>query len=346
MNKDIILKEEPFYLTTELGALAEQAKEYASHARSKNTNKSYGSDWRDFEGWCADKGLISLPAISETVSLYLTDRATNEWTKEIKTRGKPRTVIFQPLKISSLRRRLTSITQAHLAAGLSFDRSHPAIVEVWKGIQNKNGSAQTMKKPLLLDDIKEMLDSIPIEKEGRRHLLGYRDRALLLFGFVGAFRRSELVSLTFQDVDFTKEGIVVNLRRSKTDQAGKGRTVPIPFGSNPLTCPVRTLKDWLEASELIEGAIFRSINRHGQIQGQALSSHAVALIIKRNVPEEEQENFSGHSLRAGFVTTAAIAGVPEHIIMRQTGHKRSDTIKRYIRFGNMWQENAASKIGL
>lgn len=178
-------------------------------------------------------------------------------------------------------------------------------------------------------------------------LRGLRDRALLLMGFAGAFRRSELVALTTSDIKVTKEGVLSTIRKSKTDQESAGREIAIPYGSNPLTCPVRTLKDWLEASGIDNGAIFRPINKHGHIKNKALTAHSVALIIKRNKHIIERKNdFSGHSLRAGFATTAAIAGVPEHMIMRQTVHKKSDTIKKYIRLASMWKDNAATKVGL
>ncbi|WP_193354128.1 site-specific integrase [Candidatus Protochlamydia amoebophila] len=174
-----------------------------------------------------------------------------------------------------------------------------------------------------------------------------RDKALLLLGFVGAFRRSELVSLTINDIKFVREGLQITLRKSKTDQEGKGRVIAIPYGSNILTCPVRALNDWLNCSKISEGPLFRPINRHGQIMDKALTSKSVALIIKRNKHLEKQKHsFSGHSLRAGFATTAAISGVPEHLMMKQTGHKSSDTIRRYIRLGNMWTENTVTKIGL
>lgn len=192
-----------------------------------------------------------------------------------------------------------------------------------------------------------MMSSLNIALEGKQLLSELRDRSLLLIGFAGAFRRSELVGLNREDIKIIKEGIVVNLKKSKTDQAGSGREIAIPYGSIPITCPVRALQGWIQSAGIEAGPIFRPINKHGQIIPKALTSHSVALIIKRNQHiASRAQHFSGHSLRAGFATAAAIAGVPEHIIMRQTGHKKSDTIKRYIRLGNMWKENAASKVGL
>lgn len=340
MEYELITVEATSYEVAEMQDLASQARDYAKLARSGNTNRAYASDWNDFAYWCASKRLNSMPAMPHTVAVYLADRAGNEW---IDQKGKRQT----PLKVASLQRRLTAISQAHCLAKIPFDRRHPDILQVWKGIRNKNGTAQVCKDPILLEDLREMISAVPIEKAGRPHLLGLRDRALLLIGFVGAFRRSELVSLHHADVKFSRDGIVVNLRKSKTDQEGRGREIAIPYGSNPLTCPVRTLQDWLTASKIEEGPLFRAINRHGQIKSSPLTSHAIALIIKRNDHiGDRKDSFSGHSLRAGFATTAAIAGVPEHVIMKQTGHKKTDTIKRYIRLGNMWKENAATKIGL
>ncbi len=345
----VILKSENFQIE-ELIDLAKDAKEFAALARSSNTNKAYTSDWQDFSYWCKSKGLNSLPAAPQTVSMYLISRARGEWLNH-------KNKIQKPLKVACLRRRLTAINQAHQLAHYSFDMRHPQIQEVWKGIRNKIGTAQTCKDPILLEDLQKMINAIVRNEKINNSLLGLRDRAILLIGFVGAFRRSELVSLTMNDIKFIKEGLIVTLRKSKTDQDGQGRKIAIPYGSNILTCPVRTLQEWLEVSRIGEGPLFRYINRHGQLAEKALSAHAIAKIIKRNdyiknnIEQAKANNttpldYSGHSLRAGFATTAAMAGVPERIIMKQTGHKRSETIRRYIRMGNIWTENAATKIGL
>jgi integrase len=168
-----------------------------------------------------------------------------------------------------------------------------------------------------------------------------------LTGFAGAFRRSELVALDFEDVRSSSDGLVVTLRRSKTDQEGEGRKIGIPYGSNPETCPVRSLKAWLEAAAIESGALFRSITRHGKIQGR-LSGYAVALIVKKHVGAAglEMAAYSGHSLRAGLATSAAIAGASERSIMAQTGHRSSAMVRRYIRDSSLFRENAAAKTGL
>ena len=177
---------------------------------------------------------------------------------------------------------------------------------------------------------------------------GCRDRALLLLGFAGALRRSELVGLDVADVTEGTDGLTVRLRRSKTDQEGAGRTVGIPYGSNPATCPVRAWRAWLEVSGVAEGAAFRPVDRHGHIGGTRLSAQAVALVLKRHAARAglDPGEVAGHSLRAGLATSAAAAGVPERVIAEQTGHRGTAMLRRYIREGSLFRENAASAVGL
>jgi integrase len=210
------------------------------------------------------------------------------------------------------------------------------------GIRRANGTAPSAKTPTLTYDIRAMVSTLP---DG---LLGIRDRALLLVGFAGAFRRSELIAIDCADVDITRDGLVVMLRRSKTDQEGAGRKVAIPFGSNPDTCPVRALESWLKASMISEGAIFRHVNRHGHLQPGRLSSYAVALVVKRTAAAAglDPAKYAGHSLRSALATSAAIGGTSERSIMAQTGHRSVNMVRRYIRDGNLFRENAAGKVGL
>ncbi|MGD0944928.1 MAG: tyrosine-type recombinase/integrase [Acidimicrobiales bacterium] len=177
---------------------------------------------------------------------------------------------------------------------------------------------------------------------------GCRDRALLLLGFAGALRRSELVGLDVADLTEGTDGLTVRLRRSKTDQEGAGRTVGIPYGSNPVTCPVRAWRVWLELSGISEGPAFRPVDRHGHIGTTRLSSQAVALVLKRRAACAglDPGEVAGHSLRAGLATSAAAAGVPERVISEQTGHKGTAMLRRYIREGSLFRENAASAVGL
>jgi integrase len=187
-----------------------------------------------------------------------------------------------------------------------------------------------------------MLDVLDID------LAGCRDRALLLLGFAGALRRSELVGLDVADLTEGTDGLRVRLQRSKTDQEGVGRTVGIPYGSNPVTCPVRAWLAWLEVSGITEGAAFRPVDRHGRIGTTRLSGQAVALVLKRHAARAglDPGEMAGHSLRAGLATSAAAAGVPERVIAEQTGHKGTAMLRRYIREGSLFRENAASAVGL
>lgn len=306
-----------------LATLAEQARDYMSQAKAENTMRAYRADWQDFTGWCAESGVNALPASSETLALYLAARADG-------------------CKVSTLQRRLSAISQAHALAGYDSPTKSAAVRLVWQGIRRAKGIAQEGKAPALTADIRRMVVALP---DG---ILGIRDRALLLLGFAGAFRRSELVALDRSDVELTREGVTVTIRRSKTDQEGVGRKVGIPYGSNPDTCPVRALAGWLEASGITEGALFRSLNRHGHILADRLSDKGVARVVKRAAEAAglDPANYAGHSLRAGLATSAAAAGVSERAIMQQTGHKSVGMVRRYIRDGSLFRENAAASVGL
>jgi integrase len=210
-----------------------------------------------------------------------------------------------------------------------------------KGIRRTIGTAAKPKAAALTDDIRTMVDATD---EG---IIGARDRALILLGFAGAFRRSELVGLDVADCAFGKDGLTVTLRRSKTDQDGQGRKIGIPYGSNPETCPVRTIQTWIEQAALSGGALFRSINRHGQVQAR-LSGIDVARVVKKLAQRAglDATAYAGHSLRAGHATSAAIAGASERSIMKQTGHRSVQMVRRYIRDGSVFRDNSAGKLGL
>jgi integrase len=213
---------------------------------------------------------------------------------------------------------------------------------VMQGIRRTFGTAQVAKEPVLVADLKRMVCRLP---EG---LLGVRDRALLLIGFCGGFRRSELVALDVADCAFTREGLVLAIRRSKTDQEGEGRKIGIPYASHVETCPIRSLQDWLEKSSIAEGPLFRPINRHGKMASTRLSGAAVGEIVKRYVTALglDATKFGGHSLRSGLATSAAAGGASERSIMAQTGHKSEKMVRRYIRSGSLFKENAVAVVGL
>lgn len=335
---------------------AKYSNSFTEQDMARSSLNAYLSDWEDFCMWCNQHHRQFMPATPHTVADYLEDRAKNSW---VGISGKKRQLKEKPpLKWNSLARRLTAISKTHQYNGCEFSRKDPAIKRTLMGIKRSLSKEQThriledRKSPILLDDIKKMIETMPDT------LAGKRDRALLLIGFSAALRRSELASIHKEHLTFQKEGIVLLLPWSKTGM----REIPIPYGSNFATCPVRALQEWLTASQIESGPLFRAINRHKQLQPNALSDKAIALIIMRNhhiqsTVQEAQEkqrmdsavsvpDFGGHSLRAGFVTQAILNDVPEHAIMTHTGHKKSDTLKKYIRDVNKWRNNAASKLGL
>jgi site-specific recombinase XerD len=269
-------------------------------------------------------GFDPLPAAPETVALYITS------------------LVDQGRKASTIQRRLTAISQAHKTAGYATPTTSPGVRAVWSGIRREHGTAQAGKAPVMTVDLRAMVETLPDS------LSGLRDRALLLVGFAGGFRRSELVALDTADVEETADGLVVTIRRSKTDQDGQGRRIGLPYGSNPATCPVRALRAWGEASGIIEGPLFRPINRHGQLQDRRLTAQSVALVVKRVAEAAglDPARFSGHSLRSGLATSAAAAGVSERSIMNQTGHKSVVMVRKYIREGSLFRDNAAAGVGL
>src|ERR1700674_5246641 len=308
----------------QLSDAAEHVQDYAGRSKSAATIKAYASGWPDFLEFCEERGLSALPASDQTVALYLSHMAD---------RG---------AKAATIARRLVVISQAHKGADLPSATSSSLVRRVHAGIRRTIGTAQVGKAPALVADLKKMLDKLP----GTR--VGLRDRALLLVGFAGAFRRAELVSLDLGDVEFSSAGLIVTLRRSKTDQEGKSRRLGIPFGSSEATCPVRALQAWLETARIQDGPIFRPLDRFQRVQNTRLSAERVALIVKRRAKAVglDPARYAGHSLRAGLATSAAAAGASERVIMSQTGHRSADMVRRYIREGSLFHSNPAAMVGL
>jgi len=301
----------------------EQAREFARHSKAENTLRGYRADWRDFCQWCEGHNTCPLPATPEAVAAYIADCTGR-------------------LKVGSIQRRLNAITEAHKATGLESPTSAGIVRATIKGIRRTLGTAAAQKAATLTADIRAMVDATDAG------LIGLRDRALILLGFAGAFRRSELVGLEVEDLAFSRDGLTVTLRRSKTDQEGQGRKIGIPYGANPETCPVRSVQSWLEAAGFAEGPLFRSINRHGRVLAGRLSPADVARVVKKLAQRAglDPAKYAGHSLRAGHATSAAIAGASERSIMNQTGHKSVQMVRRYIRDGSLFRENSAGKLGL
>lgn len=300
-----------------------EAKINVQESQSENTTKAYESDWRQFQLWCINNDFDSLPSNEETIALYLSYLA------------------MEGYKTSTIHRKMSSIITAHRDKGYGSPVTQ-TIRRVMAGIRRRYGTEENGKKPILIDDILSMLKHIP------ENVKGIRDKALLLIGFAGAFRRSELVSLDVTDVRIDPKGLIVKIKKSKTDQFGQGQSLGIPFGKNKDTCPVEAYRTWLEVSNIKEGPIFRPINRHGHIQPKRLSDKAVSLIVKEyaNAIGFEKSEYSGHSLRAGLATTAAMAGKDERTIMQQTRHKSAEMVRKYIRMSDMFVDNAADDIGL
>ena len=237
---------------------------------------------------------------------------------------------------------MNAIAEAHKAARLDSPTHNALVRNTMKGIRRTIGTAPGQKAATLTDDIRAMVDATDA------CTIGIRDRALILLGFAGAFRRSELVGLDVEDCAFGKDGLTVTLRRSKVDQEGVGRKIGIPYGSNPETCPVRTMQAWMELAGIAAGPVFRSINRHGHVKARRLSGIDVARVVKKLADRAglDASQYAGHSLRAGHATSAAIAGASERSIMNQTGHRSVQMVRRYIRDGNLFRENSAGKLGL
>lgn len=301
----------------------ERAREFIRASKADSTLRGYQSDWRHFLEWCRIQDICPLPAKPETVASYIAECA-------------------ERLKTGSLQRRLNAIAEAHKAVGLESPTAAGMVRNTIKGIKRTIGTAVVQKAPTLTDDIRAMVAATDTG------LIGARDRGIVLLGFAGAFRRSEITGLNAEDCAFSKDGLTITLRRSKSDQEGVGRKIGIPYGSNPETCPVRVLQSWMEQASISTGPVFRSINRHGRVQPGRLSGIDVARIVKKLAERAglDAAKYAGHSLRAGHATTAAIAGASERSIMNQTGHRSVQMVRRYIRDGNLFRENSAGKLGL
>jgi len=297
---------------------------YAANSKAKNTWRAYRADLRDFGDWCQANELQALPASPGTVAAYLTYLALH-------------------CKVSTVKRRLSAISQQHLLAGHDSPTRGAIVRVTMQGIRRTHAPQQTVRRvqPAITSVIYKLVDQLGDS------LIDTRDRALLLIGFAGAFRRSELTQLRLDDITETEDGLRIRLRQSKTDQEGDGFTKGIPFGAEHKTCPVQAWRAWKAAANLQDGQAFRSVTRHGKV-GSSMSDQAVADVIKKRarVAGLDYVEFSGHSLRAGLITSAAMANVPERVIAKQSGHKSLPVLRTYIREGSLFTENAASKVGL
>ena len=296
------------------------------HSKAPNTIRAYQSDFNDFRLFCSKNGFRSMPTDPKIVSLYLTHLSTNE------------------AKMSTLKRRVVSIGVIHKLKGHYLDTKHPSIIENIMGIRRRKGSIQKSKKPLLINTLKELINVI--DQQDKEEVKKLRDRSIILIGFSGGFRRNEIVSLDYDDLDFVSEGLKINLRKSKTDQFGEGFTKALPYFDSPRYCPVVSLKKWIEISKITSGSIFRSFSKGSRLSKNRLTDQTVALLIKEylKLAGIDSKNYSGHSLRSGFATSAAESGVEERSIMAMTGHKSTEMVRRYIKEANLFKNNALNKI--
>jgi len=299
-------------LVTDVKNLELETLKNLKSSKALNTLRAYKSDYRDFALFCIKHGFKSMPTEAKILSLYLTH-------------------LSQTSKFSTLKRRLASISVIHRLSGHYIDMKHPVITENLMGIKRVKGSHQKAKKPILINDLKLIVNVINKDKNEKNR---FKNRALILVGFAGGFRRSELVAILFEDIDFVSEGVKIFVRRSKTDQSGEGMTKGIPYFSNPDYCPVISLKNWLEKSKIKSGKIFD------------ISDKTVALTIKKYaaIVGLDSNKYSGHSLRSGFATSTAEQGAEERSIMAMTGHKTTQMVRRYIHEANLFKNNALNKI--
>ena len=296
-------------LITDVKSLEIETLKNLKNSKANNTLRAYQSDFRDFTAFCSKNGFSSMPTQPKILALYITHLSKSS-------------------KFSTLKRRIASISVIHKLKGHYLDTKHPIIMENLHGIKRTLGSRQKAKKPILINDLKLIINVIDKEK--------IRDKALILIGFAGGFRRSELVNIYYEDVEFVSEGVKILIKRSKTDQSGEGAIKAIPYFDNQEFCPVIALKNYInnKFTDSFERRIFE------------ISDKSVALIIKRYADKAglDSSRYAGHSLRSGFATSAAEFGAEERNIMAMTGHKTTQMVRRYIHEANLFKNNALNKI--
>ena len=299
-------------LVTEVKNLELETLKNLRSSKASNTLRAYKADYKDFAGFCIKNGFKSMPSDPKVLSLYLT-------------------YLSKSSKFSTLKRRLASISVIHKLSGHYIDTKHPVITENLMGIKRVIGSYQKAKKPILINELKLIVDSIDKDSNKKNKI---QNKALILIGFAGGFRRSELVAIDYEDIEFVNEGVKIFVRRSKTDQSGEGMTKGIPYFSNINYCPVQSLKNWFAEAEIKSGKIFN------------ISDKSVALKIKKYalLAGLDSKRYAGHSLRSGFATSTAELGAEERSIMAMTGHKTTQMVRRYIQEANLFKNNALNKI--
>jgi len=300
-------------LITDIKSLELETIKNLKNSKATNTLRAYEADFNHFTGFCIKNGLSSMPTEPKILSIYLTHLSATS-------------------KFSTLKRRIASISVIHKIKGHYLDTKHPIIMENLHGIKRSKGTKQKAKKPILINDLKKIINVIDEDKKSINKSI--RDKALILIGFSGGFRRSELVNIEYEDLEFVNEGVKIFIKRSKTDQTGEGMTKAIPYFNNKIFCPVISLNLWINHSKIISGKIFD------------ISDKSVALIIKKYayLSGLDPNIYGGHSLRSGFATSTAESGADERNIMAMTGHKTTHMVRRYIKEANLFKNNALNKI--
>jgi len=301
-------------LITDVKSLEIETLKNLKNSKSNNTLRAYQSDFKDFSVFCTQNGFSSMPTEPKIIALYITN-------------------LSKTSKFSTLKRRIASISVIHKLKGRYLDTKHPIIMENLHGIKRTLGSRQKAKKPILINDLKLIIKALDEKKKEK-----LRNRALILVGFAGGFRRSELVNLENDDIEFVDEGVKILIKRSKTDQSGEGITKAIPHFDNQEFCPVIALKEYIKSKSKSKNSNNKKIFE--------ISDKSVALIIKRyaKIAGLDPSRYAGHSLRSGFATTAAEFGAEERNIMAMTGHKTTQMVRRYIHEANLFKNNALNKI--
>jgi integrase len=298
-------------LESSIDDLLEEAQRTAIESIPANTRRAYATDWNQYRNWCQKRSRVPLPGSAETLSAYLTALARTH-------------------AIATLRRRLTTVVKIHRIAGKPDPTQDPKVKQLWRGILRSKGEAQRGKKPLLLTDLRKIVDALPRHSDA------------------SGLRRNELVALDVEDLEEVEEGLVIHLWQSKTDQTGKGMKKGVPFGKMRKTCPVRAIATWLRAAEIDKGPVFRAVTKHDLPRRSRLSAQSVALVVKKafHLIGKRPKDYAGHSLRSGLVTAAALGGADERTIMKHTGHKSVQMVRRYMRDASLFRENPATKAGL
>lgn len=320
-------------LLHELEASLSRLEAYAAKSRAEATRRAYGSDWADFTTWCERYGRTPLPAEPETVGLYLGS-------------------IAEELSLATLERRLAAISAIHKEDGYQTPASvsKGPLRKIWKGLVREKTRQQDKAEPLMVEDLRRIIEHLPRDrKTGELTQASLRDRAILLVGWAGALRRSEIVALCVEDIEFIAgEGINIYIRYSKTDQAGEGLVKGLPHGAHAETCPVLALRTWLQTAQITEGPIFRRFYRGGKVGEKALTDQYVSLILKKHAGRVglKAEDFSAHSLRSGFITQAIRVGKSERRVKEHSGHKSWETFNGYVKRAGTFQGNPVKGVGL